>query len=211
MPLLLIDLDDSLLDRRGSFRLWAEDFAAEHGLVDAVEWIVEADGHGYVARELFLGTVRERFDLALSVDELVATFYATYPWRMQPPSAEALGRLERLRAAGWRVGVVTNGSATQALKLAAARVEHLVDACCISGVEGVRKPDPEIFRLAAERCGLPLDGAWMIGDNPEADIGGAHALGLRTVWMHHGREWTEPAFAPTATAATLAEALERLG
>jgi len=39
-----------------------------------------------------------------------------------------------------------------------------VDACCVSGELGIRKPDVRIFQLATERCGLALvDGGWMIG------------------------------------------------
>jgi putative hydrolase of the HAD superfamily len=209
MSLLLIDLDESLLDRGQCFRAWAATFAADHGGgAETVDWLIAADEGGYRERIAFFTSVRERFALESAAEELLASYRDAYPRFMQPPSPEALARLVRLRAEGWRVAVVTNGSAVQTVKLHAAGVEHLIDACCISEVEGVSKPDPEIFRLAAKRCGCTLDGAWMIGDHPEYDIGGAHALGLRTVWLHHGREWTEPAYAPTATAATLAEALE---
>ncbi|MFI6811893.1 HAD family hydrolase [Nonomuraea sp. NPDC050328] len=51
-----------------------------------------------------------------------------------------------------------------------------------SGLEGVRKPDPRLFELAAQRCG----GGWMVGDDLTADIQGAAAAGLRTIWVDHG-------------------------
>jgi FMN phosphatase YigB (HAD superfamily) len=34
----------------------------------------------------------------------------------------------------------------------------------------VRKPNPRIFAIAAERVGHRLSGAWLIGDSPEVDV-----------------------------------------
>lgn len=39
----------------------------------------------------------------------------------------------------------------------------------------------------------------MIGDSPEADIGGAAAVGLPSVWLHRGRTWSDVRFAPSRT------------
>lgn len=79
---------------------------------------------------------------------------------------------------------MTNGdAAVQAAKIAAAGLDPLVDGICISGAEGVAKPHREIFDLAALRCGADLVGGWMIGDNPLADVQGAHQAGLNSVWI----------------------------
>jgi putative hydrolase of the HAD superfamily len=207
MPLLLIDLDNTLVDREGCFARWAEAFAAEHELEDAVPWLVEQDGDGFVPRHLFFERVRARFELDTSVRDLVGDYRETYPRLMEPPRPEAVQRLEELRERGWKIAIVTNGSASQELKLEAAALTELVDACCISEVEGVAKPHADIFRRAAARCGCALDGAWMVGDSPEADIAGAVALGLKTVWIDRGRTWVEQDYAPTAIAGSLAEAL----
>ena len=43
---------------------------------------------------------------------------------------------------------------------------------------------------------MRLGGAWMVGDSPEADIGGAAAVGLPSVWLHRGRGWTDARYAP---------------
>jgi FMN phosphatase YigB (HAD superfamily) len=210
MPLLLIDLDDSLLDRRGTFRRWAESFCTANGLGDETAWLEEADGFGYVPKASFHAAVRERFALEQTVEELAAAFDRDYPTFAIPPTPRARGLLEHLRADGWRIGVVTNGRHLQLRKLEVAELADLVDACCISDVEGSRKPDAKLFELTAERCGEPLAGAWMAGDNPDADMRGAHALGLRTIWFRHGREWVEPDFEPTLVVDSLEEALTHL-
>lgn len=210
MPLLLVDLDDTLIDRRGSFRNWARDFCERQGIGDEVAWLEERDAYGYTPREELLAQARERFALREPVAELLADYRRDYPAYALPPSAEAQTLLRRLRAAGWRIGVVTNGHPTQARKLEAAGIADLVDTCCVSEVEGVRKPERAIFERAAERCGEPLAGGWMAGDNPEADIRGAHALGLHTIWFRHGREWDALDFAPTLVVDSLEEALAHL-
>lgn len=47
----------------------------------------------------------------------------------------------------------------------------------------------------------------MIGDCADADIGGAHRAGLRSIWLHRHRAWTEPDFAPTHIVDTCAQAI----
>ena len=50
-----------------------------------------------------------------------------------------------------------------------------------SGAAGVSKPDPGIFRLAAEGLGLPLGGLVHVGDSEPADVGGARAAGVYAI------------------------------
>ncbi|WSQ15883.1 HAD hydrolase-like protein [Streptomyces sp. NBC_01231] len=54
-----------------------------------------------------------------------------------------------------------------------------------------------MFHAAAGTVGVPLTGAWVIGDPPHADIAGANALGLRSVWVSNGQPWTQNSFRPT--------------
>jgi putative hydrolase of the HAD superfamily len=54
-----------------------------------------------------------------------------------------------------------------------------------------------VFEAAAQRCGARLaDGGWMLGDCATRDIGGAQAVGLRTVWLRRGRVWDPSAVPP---------------
>ena len=47
-----------------------------------------------------------------------------------------------------------------------------------SGLEGVEKPDPAIFRIALDRLGADAEGAVYVGDLPSVDLEGARAAGL---------------------------------
>lgn len=209
VPLLLCDLDDTLIDRAGAFARWAGDFARRHELpAEVVSWMVDMDNDGFVDRPAYLAAVRERLRLERSVQELVAEYHEVYPTFVEPPPAETVATMRQLREDGWRVGVVTNGAASQEAKLARAGLVDCLDGWAISELVGHRKPDPVIFRVAAERCGAGLDGAWMIGDHGPADIAGASALGMRSVWLRRGRDWPFRAYRPTHTADGFAEAVE---
>jgi hypothetical protein len=51
-PLVMLDLDNTLIDRDGAFRRWAESFVTScRGTVSDVAWVVDADRDGYEARE----------------------------------------------------------------------------------------------------------------------------------------------------------------
>ncbi|GAA4219455.1 hypothetical protein GCM10023075_03540 [Streptosporangium album] len=89
---------------------------------------------------------------------------------------------------GWKVAIVTNGTADNQLgKIQRTGLAEAVDAYALSGLEGIRKPDAGLFEIAARRCGMSLaGGGWMIGDHPVKDIGGGRAAGLRTLWVDRG-------------------------
>jgi putative hydrolase of the HAD superfamily len=118
------------------------------------------------------------------------------------------GSLRAARAAGWVPFVVTNGTvAQQERKLRHTGLDREVAGWVISEGAGLRKPDPGIFRIAAAQAGQPLDGAWMIGDSAEADIGGGRAAGLPGIWLHRGRPWPLTAFQPGHTAGSFPDAV----
>ncbi|GAB3150984.1 hypothetical protein GCM10027161_50690 [Microbispora hainanensis] len=88
---------------------------------------------------------------------------------------EVIDGLSRLRAASWKVAVVTNGTAdNQFGKIQQTGLAEAVDSFTLSGVEGIRKPDRGLFEIAARRCGMSIHaGGRMIGDNLVADVAGA--------------------------------------
>jgi putative hydrolase of the HAD superfamily len=72
----------------------------------------------------------------------------------------------------------------------------------------VRKPDRAIFLHAAQRLGVEPSGCLFVGDNPVADILGAHACGMRTAWLANRSKWPdELSPRPDAVISTLDEVL----
>jgi len=210
VPLLLVDLDNTLIDRAGAFARWARDFAAAQGgsAADA-QWLITADQDGLESRERLTALITERFGLAGEESAGPLTELRAGLVRKIVMDKAATRSLRAARAAGWTPFVVTNGTVTQQEnKLRHSGLDREVAGWVISEGAGIRKPDPEIFRLAAASAGQPLDGAWMIGDSAEADIGGARNAGLPGIWLHRGRPWPLAAFAPRHSAGSFAEAVD---
>jgi putative hydrolase of the HAD superfamily len=212
MSLLCLDLDNTLIDRTGAFRAWASGFVDRHGIdPHEVGWIMEIDLDGFARRSAVFEAIGARFGLDLPVADLVADYRASVAAQVTAMP----GCLDALAAAsdrGWHPWLVTNGEVeVQRSKLAATGLDRLLDGWVISEEAGIAKPNDGIFDLCASRAGLPLDGAWMIGDNGPVDIAGAHNAGIRSVWLHRNRDWDQPHYAPTHQAATISDALELIG
>jgi putative hydrolase of the HAD superfamily len=210
VPLLLADLDNTLIDRAGAFRRWALEFAAARGggAADA-QWLVAADQDGLQTRERLAALIGARFELDGQTEaELVADLRGGLIGHIVADPAVSRA-LRAARAAGWVPFVVTNGTvAQQERKLRHTGLDRELAGWAISEGAGVRKPDPEIFRIAAAAAGQPLTGAWMIGDSAEADIGGARKAGLPGVWLHRGRPWPLSTFQPGHTAGSFPDAVD---
>jgi putative hydrolase of the HAD superfamily len=86
--------------------------------------------------------------------------------------------LEELRAAGARLGVISNFEEWLERLLERLGVRPFFEVRVISGVEGLEKPDPAIFRLAASRAGVALERSAYVGDNPEFDVEPALRVGM---------------------------------
>ena len=210
-PVALFDLDNTLVDRAATYRRWAAAFASARNLgKGCVDWMCEADDDGFRPRQELFAAVVEQFGLTDAVEDLVSGYWTEYlaSYRPDPEVSEALGRL---RSAGWKTGIVTNGPAAQHEKVARAELTDLVDACCVSGEFGVEKPDPRIFMEALKRCGHSGDEdprPWMVGDAPVPDIGGGKELGLGTIWVHRGRSWELQDYRPEIEVSSVPEAVE---
>lgn len=101
--------------------------------------------------------------------------------------------LARLRAAGVRLGVVSNSDGRVAGALAAAGLAGHFDVVVDSALAGVEKPDPHIFELALEAIGVDADEALYVGDVYEVDVIGARNAGLAAALVGAAeRDWPEP-------------------
>ena len=90
-------------------------------------------------------------------------------------------RSRALRARGFRTGVVSNADGRVAALLRAAGLAPHLEAIVDSHLEGVEKPDPEIFRRALARLGVAAERAVYVGDIYSIDVLGARAAGLAAI------------------------------
>ena len=128
----------------------------------------------------------ERFGPLLGVDEtegLVDRLFAG-----MGPDEAMLGAVRAARAAGVRTGLVSNSWGRG--RYDRDRFPELFDGVVISGEVGLHKPEPEIFRLGADRIGVPAEDCVFVDDLKE-NCAGAEAVGMTAV-LHRGAEGTIP-------------------
>lgn len=184
-PVLLFDLDNTLIDRDGAFQRYLDDFLARHsaafqGLALPIvrKDILALDAHGRMPRDAFCSAVLARHPaLPYTPESLWQDHQRILDYFVPCPAIIAM--LQKL-VARYRLGLISNGSSTmQRQKIQIAGFGHLFSQVLISGELGVAKPHPAIFRQALDF--FQVSTATMVGDDPCNDIQAAHQLGLRTV------------------------------
>lgn len=105
---------------------------------------------------------------------LAAALYDTMPDQWVPVPG-AIELLRAMRAVGRRVGLVSNIGLDIRPRLKHMGLLAYLDTVVLSFEEGLVKPDPRIFRLAADRLGVPANECVFVGDDPQADGGAVHA------------------------------------
>ena len=72
MPLLLLDLDNTLLDRAGAFQVWATDFLTRIGAPRAeLDWLLDVDADGLTNRWDVAEAIKDRYRLRTPSIDLV--------------------------------------------------------------------------------------------------------------------------------------------
>lgn len=117
------------------------------------------------------------------MDDFTRASQTHYPL-MRQPVAGALALLQALKP-HYRIGIVTNNrTAEQEDKLQFLGMTDLIDALITSEDVGVPKPNPRIFEAALQRLGARPEETVLVGDNWQADVLGALAVGIRPVWLN---------------------------
>jgi epoxide hydrolase-like predicted phosphatase len=137
---------------------------------------------GRIDEEEFSRRVGKRLGVANS-DGLVDRLFAEII-----PDGAMVAAVRRAKQAGVPTGLVSNS-------MGAGRYDRdafpeLFDGVVISGEVGMHKPQPEIYRLGAERVGVPPQDCVFVDDLRE-NCEGAEAAGMTAI-LHRGAETTVP-------------------
>lgn len=163
---------------------WEAEFRARAGLARIVE-----DGatgteahiwHAYFLA-LFRGCGVPEDRLTEVAERVREAHEESHLWTyVAPATAPALGTLKER---GFRMGVISNADG---------RVEGLIRKAGLSGyfefvmdsaMEGVEKPDPEIFLRACRRMGVEPGAALYVGDLYPVDVLGARSAGMEALLL----------------------------
>ena len=160
----------------------------------------------------FVGTILHGAGLAAErmpdvLDALWAEHLSLNLWSLVPDGL--VPALDRARAAGVRVAIVSNSEGHLDALLARLGVRGSLDLVVDSGLVGVEKPDPRIFEIALRHFDVPPTRALHLGDVYATDVLGARAAGVRVALVDPFGHLTgrHPDVARVPGAAEVADAL----
>jgi HAD superfamily hydrolase (TIGR01549 family) len=111
-------------------------------------------------------------------------------------TADNTQMLAALRERGFELGIVSNGCGNVDKLSADFGYAPFLTLIVDSRRVGICKPDPGIFRYAAEKLGRDPGEIMMVGDSFERDIRPAKEIGMKTAWLEgpSPRDCPDPAF-----------------
>lgn len=201
------DLDDTLWDFRNnsriSQRIIFEEFNIGRRGTTPDEWIpvYERNNHAlwsrynvgditrsYLMDMRFILPLREIGFREEEIEGLYKPMSDAYLGHLAEQTGVVEGAVEtlsRAKAAGFRIGILSNGfHELQFKKLDRSALKGLYDIVVLSEDLGVNKPDRRLFDFAAEKAGIKGEKTIMIGDNPSTDIAGAIDAGWDAVYLN---------------------------
>jgi putative hydrolase of the HAD superfamily len=195
---ILLDLDETLIDRTQSITQYAarfhRDFAdalAPLTVPTLAATILTADERGFRPREaLYADLLRQLVWQQRPEIGRLRTHWETWFPASSIARAGLHETLAALHAQGIRLGVITNGAVgRQQPKIATLQIQPYLSTVVISEAVQVKKPDPRIFALALAAVGCTASQAWFVGDHPVNDVLGAAAAGCRSIWLRGVHPW----------------------
>ena len=97
------------------------------------------------------------------------------------PRAGVLELLDRLRADGFRLGLISDCSSELCESWPETPYAPRIDAAVFSWHAGYRKPDSRLYASVSARLGVTPSDCWYVGDGGSREHAGAHRAGMRPV------------------------------
>ncbi len=197
---ILFDLDGTLLDRETSLKHFISSqyqrfSSALQGIPkdNYISRFIELDCRGHVWKDKVYQSLVSEFSIQKLTWQDLLRDYENQFIHSCVPFAHLRDTLDILKAEGYLMGVITNGRETfQTRTIQGLGIKNYFEVILISEVEGVRKPDAEIFNRALQKLGVTAEQSIFVGDHPTADVWGAMSVGMKAVWFRNSY-WTEPA------------------
>ncbi len=112
---------------------------------------------------------------------LAAQINLDYVAKSITPRPNAVEVLTSLRERGYKIGLISNWSDEVPSVWNGIPLSRLFDIALFSCRVGMMKPDPHIYRLAAEKLAVKPEECLYIGDGDSGELAGATEAGMRPV------------------------------
>ncbi len=182
---VFFDLDDTLFDRCLTIREYAKVLYRDLNLTleESIftEEFIHIDNNGYANKVEIYESLKQQFQIDHSSDWFFE-HWANTAWEFPHINDNAIELLKRLRSVNIKTGIITNGTTRfQRTKIKNLYIEELLDAVIISEEVGCKKPDRQIFDIAALKVNvLPIECVF-VGDNFENDYLGSLNAGMNGI------------------------------
>jgi putative hydrolase of the HAD superfamily len=187
---ILFDLDATLLDRETSLHYFVEQqhqrlsqFLAHISRAEYTTRFIELDANGYVWKDRVYEQLITEFKISgITWADLLKDYVSNFHrYCIGFPGLE--GMLQTVSQQGYLLGIITNGpDPFQMQNIETLGIRPYFAIILVSGAEGIKKPNPEIFRRALDRLGVIAEEAVFVGDHPKIDIEAAQRVGMKVIW-----------------------------
>jgi putative hydrolase of the HAD superfamily len=194
---VLFDLGGTLVDERQpamwsevaqSLGISIEPEAIAHAFNETEE-LFDKDPESHTPEELWGRVLSEAWGGSVG-PERAARFREGIEKRREAPLvfSDVLWCLEELARKKFHLGIVSNSRSEESVRdiLDRAGIGRRFGSITSSGTEGVRKPNPEIFRRALAKLGLGPTEAFYVGNLKNTDALAAIRAGITAVWLNRG-------------------------
>ncbi|WP_299089909.1 HAD family hydrolase [uncultured Metabacillus sp.] len=186
----LFDLDGTLLNRDESVNLFInrqyERLHKQVGHIPKEKYVsrfIEIEKRGYVWKDEVYKQLVNEFKIEKITWKELLNYYIVEFKNNCVPFPHLNDMLENLKNSNLQLGMITNGFGQfQMDNILALGIEKYFDVMLISEWEGMKKPDPLLFKKALDQLSVPPHEAIFVGDHPENDVRGAQNVGIKGIW-----------------------------
>ena len=111
-------------------------------------------------------------------------FWSHGVWTLFP---EVFDALQQLKAAGYKIGIISNFDERLPEVLKSLKISDFIDTVIWPSQAGVGKPAPKIFLTALAAAKAQANQAAHVGNDLEADVHGALAVGMMGIFLDRGK------------------------
>ncbi|WML56516.1 HAD family hydrolase [Neobacillus sp. PS2-9] len=186
----IFDLDGTLLNRDATVHNFLlnqyERLNNWLGHIQKEEYIsrfTELECRGYVWKDKVFQKLIDEFKIKeISYDDLLKDYVKHFKYHcVSFPYVTEM--LEELKSRSISLGLITNGLGKfQMDNIKALGIETYFQTILVSEWEGIKKPNPEIFKRALDSLGVQPNESIYVGDHPDNDIRAARAIGMLGIW-----------------------------
>jgi putative hydrolase of the HAD superfamily len=145
---------------------------------------------GRLTEAKFLEQLGSALRAELNRDVDLARFGETFFEHLHP-NDELFAFMRTLHERGYRMAILTNNVREwEPLWRSMLPIDELFEIVIDSGFEGVRKPDPRIYRVTLDRLGV-TPAATLFLDDMEINCDAARELGMQAVWFRSNAQAIE--------------------